>query len=48
LQIGASTDQLLRNGARYRDKRPMAVKMWATIMDVLRSIGVPVKQQDAA
>jgi len=50
LTIGADTDQLLENGARYRDKRPMAVKMWAAIMDVLRSIGVLIGQdkRDAA
>jgi DNA polymerase family A len=47
LTIGADTDQLLKEGARYRDKRPMARKMWDAIMDVLRSIGVPT-QQDAA
>jgi hypothetical protein len=50
LTIGAATDQLLQNGARYRDKRPMATKMWATIMDVLRSIGAPIPrgERDAA
>jgi hypothetical protein len=50
LTIGADTDQLLTGGARYRDKRPMAMKMWAAIMEVLRSIGVPIQQdkQDAA
>ena len=47
LTIGADTDQLLKEGVRYRDKRPMAQKMWGTIMDVLRSIGIPT-QQDAA
>jgi len=47
LTIGANTDQLLKDGARYRDKRPMARKMWDAIMDVLCSIGVPT-QQDAA
>jgi DNA polymerase I len=42
LEIGADIDQLLRAGARYHDKRPMAQKMWATIMDVLRAVGVDV------
>ena len=39
LQIGVDIDQKLVCGARYRDKRPMAVKMWATIMGVLKEIG---------
>jgi DNA polymerase I len=43
LEVGADVDWL---GLRYRDKRPMAVKMWAAIMDVLRSIGIEIR--DAA
>jgi hypothetical protein len=39
LEIGADTDQLLTNGARYRDKRKVAKDMWDSIMDVLRSLG---------
>lgn len=39
LEIGVDVDQKLIGGARYRDKRPMAVKMWDTIMDVLVEIG---------
>jgi hypothetical protein len=39
LNIGVDVDQLLQNGTRYRDKRPVAVKMWDTIMRVLREIG---------
>jgi hypothetical protein len=43
-EIGVDVDQLLEGGARYRDKRPMAQKMWDTIMDVLAAIGaVPRK-----
>ena len=38
-EIGVDIDQLLERGARYRDKRPVAKKMWKTIMDVLREIG---------
>jgi DNA polymerase I len=38
-EIGVDTDQLLKGGARYYDKRPMAKKMWATIMNTLRAIG---------
>jgi DNA polymerase-1 len=40
-EIGVGIDQRLEHGARYRDKRPMAQRMWQTIMDVLREIGVP-------
>jgi hypothetical protein len=38
-EIGVDLDQLLKGGARYHDKRPMAKKMWATIMDALTAIG---------
>ena len=39
LEIGVDVDQRLMGGARYRDKRPMAKKMWATVMGVLQEIG---------
>jgi hypothetical protein len=48
LTIGADVDQLLKGGARYRDKRPIARKMWAEIMDVLHSIGIQTQQDEAA
>jgi hypothetical protein len=38
-EIGVDLDPLLENGARYRDKRPVAEKMWATVMAALRAIG---------
>jgi DNA polymerase I-like protein with 3'-5' exonuclease and polymerase domains len=38
-EIGVDVDQMLVGGARYSDKRPMAKKMWATIMSVLETIG---------
>jgi DNA polymerase-1 len=38
-EIGVDTDQLLRGGARYYDKRPMARQMWATIMRALQAVG---------
>ena len=38
-EIGVDIDQLLKGGARYCDKRPMAKKMWATIMDALKAVG---------
>jgi hypothetical protein len=39
LEIGVDTDQKLIGGARYRDKRPVAQKMWATVMGVLQELG---------
>jgi hypothetical protein len=47
LEIDADIDQLLENGARYRDKRPLAKKMWNRVMDALRSVGA-IKGEDAA
>jgi hypothetical protein len=38
-EIGVDVDQMLVGGARYRDKRPMAQKMWASIETVLQAIG---------
>ena len=36
-------------GARYHDKRPMAQKLWATIMDTLETIGaIPKRKRSAA
>jgi hypothetical protein len=44
ITVGVDLDWSTRNGPRYRDKREMAQKMWATIMDVLVSIGtLPLK-----
>jgi hypothetical protein len=37
-EIGVDVDQMLVGGARYSDKRPMARKMWATIMGVLEAV----------
>jgi hypothetical protein len=39
LEIGVDIDQRLEHGARYRDKRDVARKMWDTIMEVLVEIG---------
>jgi DNA polymerase I len=39
LEIGVDIDQQLRNGARYRDKRPVAKQMWETMMLALQEIG---------
>ena len=38
LEIGVDDDQRLVGGARYADKRPVAKKMWATIMDALEAV----------
>jgi hypothetical protein len=38
-EIGVDIDQRLEGGARYRDKRDVAQKMWAVVMDVLAEIG---------
>jgi DNA polymerase-1 len=38
-EIGVDVDQRLERGARYRDKRPVAQKMWDTIMTTLTGIG---------
>ena len=34
-EIGVDIDQMLEGGARYCDKRPIAGKMWKTIMRAL-------------
>jgi DNA polymerase I-like protein with 3'-5' exonuclease and polymerase domains len=47
LEIGVDIDQWLEGGARYRDKRPMAQQMWATIMDALETIGALPKKDVA-
>ena len=39
LEIGVDVDQMLEHGARYRDKRPVAKKMWGTMMRSLQEIG---------
>jgi hypothetical protein len=38
-EIGVDVDQRLKGGARYYDKRPMAKRMWATIMNALEAVG---------
>jgi DNA polymerase I-like protein with 3'-5' exonuclease and polymerase domains len=39
LTIGVDIDKELKNGARYVDKRESATKLWATMMEVLRTVG---------
>jgi DNA polymerase family A len=38
-EIGVDIDQMLIGGARYTDKRPMAKRMWDTIMRALANVG---------
>jgi DNA polymerase I len=47
LEIGVDIDQKLVGGAHYRDKRPMAQNMWATIMNTLQTIGVLPRREVA-
>jgi hypothetical protein len=37
-EIGVDVDQMLVGGARYADKRPVAKKMWTTIMAALEAV----------
>jgi hypothetical protein len=39
-EIGVDVDQKLIGGAHFRDKRPVALSMWATVMETLRELGV--------
>ena len=38
-EIGVDDDQKLIGGARYRDKRPVALSMWNAVMETLQAIG---------
>jgi hypothetical protein len=38
-EIGADVDQELRHGARFRDKREMAQKMWSAVVTALQEVG---------
>ena len=46
-EIGVDVDQMLEHGARYRDKRPIAQAMWATIMNALQAIGAMPRRASA-
>jgi hypothetical protein len=48
LEIGVDVDQKLENGARYRDKRPVAKKMWETIMRTLEAVKAIPRDKRAA
>jgi DNA polymerase I len=47
LEIGVDVDQMLEHGARYQDKRPVAEKMWDTVMDALRDVGAIPRRASA-
>jgi hypothetical protein len=44
-EIGVGVDQLLENGARNQDKRPVAKQMWATIMRALADVRAISEEQ---
>jgi hypothetical protein len=46
-EIGVDVDQMLEGGTRYRDKRPVAQQMWATIMRALQGIGEMPERKSA-
>ena len=48
LEIGVDLDKRIEGGARYVDGRPMAVKMWSTIMDTVQAIGALPKKRGVA
>ena len=43
-EIDVEVDQMLIGGARYRDKRPVAQQMFATILRALEAVGAIPKQ----
>jgi DNA polymerase I len=45
-EIGVDIDQLLENGARYQDKRPMARAMWETMMRTLEPVRAIPEESD--
>ena len=45
LTIDVEVDQMLKNGARYHDKRPVAQQMWATVMRALEAVGAMRKRK---
>jgi DNA polymerase I-like protein with 3'-5' exonuclease and polymerase domains len=47
LEVDAEPDQLLESGGRFRDKRAVAQKMWATIVGTLREVGA-LSREDVA
>jgi DNA polymerase I-like protein with 3'-5' exonuclease and polymerase domains len=46
-EIGVDVDKVLKHGARFQDKRPMATAMWRTIMSALQDVGAITKDQVA-
>jgi DNA polymerase I len=46
-EIGVDVDQMLEGGTRYRDKRPVAQQMWATMMRALQGMGAMPERRSA-
>jgi hypothetical protein len=47
-EVGVDLDKRIGGGDRYRDDRPMAKKMWATVMDTIAAIGAAPALKDIA
>ena len=48
LEIGVDLDKRIDGGERYIDSRPMALKMWSTIMNTVEAIGALPKKRGVA
>ncbi|WMT76066.1 DNA polymerase [Bradyrhizobium sp. Ash2021] len=48
LEIGVELDKRIDGGERYVDSRPMALKMWSTIMNTVEAIGALPKKRGVA
>jgi DNA polymerase I-like protein with 3'-5' exonuclease and polymerase domains len=46
-EVGVDIDQRLEGGARYVDKRPIAKRMWQSIMDTLETVRTVPKRASA-
>jgi len=47
-EIGVDLDKRISGGDRYRDDRPMAKKMWDTVMDTIEAIGAAPARKEIA
>jgi hypothetical protein len=47
-EVGVDLDKRIKGGDRYYDERPMAKKMWATVMDTITAIGAAPALKDIA
>jgi DNA polymerase I len=44
-EVGVDIDQELKHGARFRDKRPLAKKMWGAMMRALHEVGAIEREE---